>query len=160
MIRALLLGAVVVSGLGVGCSSKAKEADKEPAAAVPGPELPDPLTFDWRNLRFELGALGTVQATDGHAMVGTSGSLYLDPPALVDLDGDRHEEAVIPFVLANEGAVYGAFVFTMRDGKPLQIGAISTTSKPGFVIEGATIKTTEGVVWRWDKTTKTLVRSP
>lgn len=177
MTRALLLGAVVVSGLAAGCSSKAKEADKDPAP-VAGPDLPDPLTFNWRDLKFELGALGSVQATDGHAMftvvhdaggahasqdataVGAAGSLYLDPPAFVDLDGDRHEEAVIPFVLDTQGIVYGAFVFSLRDGKPIQIGAISTTSKPGFTIDGATIKTSEGALWRWDKATKTLVRAP
>ena len=176
MIRARLLGAVVVSGLGA-CSSKAKEADKDPAP-VAGPDLPDPLTLNWRDLRFELASLGSVQATDGHATfrvvhdasgthasqdaaaVGAHGSLYLDPPAFVDLDGDRHEEAVIPFVLENQGIVYGAFVFSLRDGKPMQLAAISTTSKPGFTIDGATIKTTEGAVWRWDAATKTLVRAP
>jgi hypothetical protein len=176
MIR-VLLGAVVVCGLGAGCGTKAKEADNDPPP-VAGPDLPDPLTFNWRDLRFELGALGSVQATDGHATftvvhdasgtrasqdaaaVGAHGSLYLDPPAFVDLDGDRHEEAVIPFILDNQGTVYGAFVFSLRDGKPFQLGAISTTSKPGFTIEGATIKTTEGVAWHWDKATKTLVRAP
>lgn len=175
--RSLLLGALVVSGLGAGCSSKAKQADNEPPPVV-GPDLPDPLTFNWRDLRFELGALGSVQATDGHARfiiriddtgihasqnpgaVGAQGSLDLDPPAFVDLDGDRHEEAVIPFVLDNQGVVYGAFVFSLRDGKPFQLGAISTTSKPGFTIQGATIKTTEGVVWHWDPATRSLLRSP
>ncbi len=156
MIRSLLLAALVTAG----CSSKAKEADKDPPPVAPGPDLPDPLTLDWHNLRFDLGALGTVQVIDGHAMVGDHGSLYVDAPALVDLDGDRHEEAVIPFLLDTQGVVYGAFVFTLRDGKPLQIGAIATTSKPGFVIVGATIKTTEGVVWSWDKATRSLVRAP
>lgn len=164
MIRSLLLGAAVVAG----CSGKAREPDKEPdkqPPAAPGPELPDPLTLDWRNLRFELGTLGTVQATDGHATVTVAGTgmhaeLYLDPPLLVDLDGDRHEEAVIPFVLVTRDTAYGAFVFTLRDGKPLQLSAIATTSKPGFTIEGATIKTTEGAVWLWDKTTKAIVRAP
>jgi len=157
MIRALLLGAMVAAG----CSSKAKDSDKDSDKESPpisGPELPDPLTLDWRNLRFDLGALGPVQAHDGHAMVGTMGSLYVDAPALVDLDGDRHEEAVIPFILDTGTPVYGAFVFTLRDGKPLQLGAISTTSKPGFTIDGATIKTTEGIVWRWDKATSSLAR--
>ncbi len=177
MIRSLPVAAVVVAGLGAGCSSKTKEADKEPPP-LPGPDLPDPLTLDWRNLRFELGVLGAVQATEGRARfsvvsdasgvhasqdpaaVGVPGALYLDPPALVDLDGDRHEEAVIPFVLDTGGAVYGAFVFTLRDGKPVQLGAIATTSKPGFTIEGAQVRTTEGVVWRWDKATKSLQRAP
>jgi hypothetical protein len=175
MIRSLLLGVLVVCG--PGCSSKAKEPDNDPVP-LPGPELPDPLNLNWRDLRLELAALGSVQATDGHAMftvvhdasgshasqdpaaVGAMGSIYLDPPAFVDLDGDRHEEAVIPFVLDNQGAVYGAFVFSLRDGKPMQLGAIATTSKPGFTIDGATIKTTEGAVWRWDKPTKSLVRAP
>jgi hypothetical protein len=173
MIRSLLLGAFLTAG----CSSKAKDADKEPPPVV-GPDLPDPLNLNWRDLRLELAALGSVQATDGRAMftvvhdasgshasqdaaaVGVSGTLYLDPPVFVDLDGDRHEEAVIPFVLDTQGIVYGAFVFSMRDGKPVQLGAIATTSKPGFTIEDATIKTTEGVKWRWDKGTKTLVRAP
>lgn len=160
MIRSLLLGAWILTGAGASCSSKAKETDPDPPPAVPGPELPDPLTLDWHNLRFDLGVLGSVQAIDGHATVGAHGSLYVDAPVLVDLDGDRHEEAVIPFVLESAGVVYGAFVFALRDGKPLQIGAIATTSRPGFTIAGATIKTTEGAVWSWDKATRMLVRAP
>lgn len=152
MIRALLLASALVAGC-----SKAKQPDPEPVP-LGSADLPDPLTLDWRNLVFDLGALGTVHAIEGHAAVGASGALYVDPPAFVDLDGDRHEEAVIPFVLDTGAPVYGAFVFALRDGRPVQLGAIATTSKPGFSIVGSTIKTTEGVVWRWDPARRALVR--
>lgn len=158
MTRVWVRCAVAALGLVAGCS-KAKEPENDPAPIVRA-DLPDPLTLDWRNLVFELGALGSVHAVDGHGVVGADGSLYVDPPALVDLDGDRHEEAVIPFVLDTGAPVYGAFVFTLRDGKPVQLGAIATTSKPGFTIDGASIRTTEGVVWRWDKATRSLARTP
>ncbi len=158
MTRSWLRCAAAVLGLVAGCR-KETPAEKEPVPMT-GADLPDPLTLDWRNLVFDLGALGTVHAVNGRAAIGTGGSLYVDAPVLVDLDGDRHEEAVIPFVLDTGTAVYGAFVFTLRDGKPLQLAAIATTSKPGFTIDGAAIRTTEGVIWRWDRATRSLVRTP
>lgn len=158
MIGARLRGPLIAALLVVGCG-KAKQPENEPAP-IGSAELPDPLTLDWRNLTFDLGALGTVKAIDGHAAIATGGTLWLDAPVLVDLDGDRHEEAVIPFVISTRTPLYGAFVFTLRDGKPLQLGAIATTSKPGFTVDGASIKTTEGAIWRWDRATRSLVRVP
>ncbi|MBL0217002.1 MAG: hypothetical protein IPQ07_24400 [Myxococcales bacterium] len=178
MIRTLLLASVIV----VGCDKR-----REPAQATPPvgsattPELPDPLSLDWQSLRYDLGSLGAVKATHGraefHVIEDEGGGLHasqdpsataegasflaLDPPALVDLDGDGHEEAVIPFQLnSGHDAVFGVFVFTLRAGEPVQLGTIPTTKQPGFTIEGATIKTSEGAVWRWDAAARQLKLAP
>lgn len=172
---ALLAGAVVLT---TGGCDRRKEPAPPPVGSNAPTDLPDPLSLDWQSLRYDLGSLGTVQATRGRAEFhvveddhgvlhatqdsaagGSMGFLDLDPPALVDLDGDRHEEAVIPFELrsAND-SVFGAFAFALRDGLPVQLGTITTTAKPGFTVAGATIRTTEGVVWAWDPATKQLVK--
>ena len=179
MIRVLLvLGAVATTS----CDRR-----REPAPAPPPPvgsaalaDLPDPLVLDWRSLRYDLGSLGVVKAISGRAAfrvaeddtgvlrasqdppagADAAGVLELDAPVLVDLDGDRHEEAVIPFQLRSTEAgdrVLGAFVFALRDGNPVQLGTIPTTTRPGFTIEGATIKTSDGAVWRWDRARGRLV---
>jgi len=178
MIRRLLLGVVVIAGC-----DKAKPAPPPPTPPVGSgalADLPDPLSLDWRSLRYDLGSLGSVTASAGRAefklteddtgaihasqeasaVADSTGFLDLDAPALVDLDGDRHEEAVIPFELHSaHDSVFGAFVFTLRDGNPVQLGTITTTKKPGFTIEGSAIKTAEGVVWRWDAATRRLVQA-
>ena len=172
---ALVAGAVL---LACGGCDKRTETAPAPVGSNRPIDLPDPLSLDWQSLRYDLGSLGSVQATHGRAEFrvveddhgalhasqdpgagGARGFLDLDPPALVDLDGDRHEEAVIPFELrSTSDSVFGAFVFTLRDGLPLHIGTITTKAKPGFTVAGATIRTTEGVVWAWDAATKQLVK--
>lgn len=169
--------AVVVLAI-AGCD-KRKEAPPPPPPTGSGSanDLPDTLSLDWQNLRYDLGSLGTVRAKRGRAefgvteddsgtlhatqdpaLTGGGGFLDLDPPALVDLDGDHHEESVIPFELhSTHDSVFGAFVFTLRDGNPVQLATIATTKKVGFWIDGATIKTAEGAVWRWDPASKKLV---
>ncbi|MBA3461290.1 MAG: hypothetical protein H0T46_15110 [Deltaproteobacteria bacterium] len=174
---ALLAGAVLLGSLGGACDKRKEPAPASVGSAGPN-DLPDPLNLDWQSLRYDLGSLGSVQATRGRAEFhvveddhgvlhatqdpgagGTMGFLDLDPPALVDLDGDRHEEAVIPFELrSTSDSVFGAFVFTLSNGVPVRLGTITTTAKPGFTVAGATIRTTEGVVWAWDKATKQLVK--
>jgi hypothetical protein len=172
----LALLAVVVLAAG-GCDKRREHAPPPVGSNTPT-DLPDPLSLDWQSLRYDLGSLGTVQAIRGRAEFrvveddhgvlhatqssaggGSMGFLDLDPPSLVDLDGDRHEEAVIPFELrsAND-SVFGAFVFALRAGMPVQLGAITTTAKPGFTVDGATIRTTEGVVWAWDPAAQRLVK--
>jgi hypothetical protein len=172
---ALLAGAVI---LAAGGCDKRKESAPPPVGSNAPRDLPDPLSLDWQSLRYDLGSLGTVQATRGRAEFqvveddhgvlhatqasaggGSMGFLDLDPPALVDLDGDRHEEAVIPFELRSAtDSVFGAFVFALRAGLPVQLGTITTSGKPGFTVVGAAIRTTEGVMWAWDPATKQLVK--
>ena len=144
--------------------------------------IPESTTIDWKNLHYDLGSLGTVKATGGRAEFrvvedddttlhatqdpGTSsdwaGFLGLDDPSYVDLDGDGHDETAIPFELKSAQLeetphVFGAFVFTLRDGKLVKLGTITTSSKPGFTIEGSTIKTADGKRWTWDTTNQGLV---
>ena len=38
-----------------------------------------------------------------------------------------------------------------------RLGAITTPKRHGFTVEGATIKTSAGVVWAWDPAQKKLV---
>lgn len=146
-------------------------------------DLPDPLRLDWQNLRYDLGSLGTVKASgaltmfdvtedeqgvvhatqDPHAHVVGKGALDLDPPVLVDLDGDHHDESLIGFELrarATGDSVFGVFVFGLRDGQPVQLGVVTTTGKHAFSVQGNAIKTAEGVLWRWDPAQKALVRAP
>ncbi len=176
MIRIVLLGVVLISG----CDGR-KEPPPAPAPAPApvgaNPELPDPLNLDWQSLRYDLGSLGVVKATAGRAVfrvleddsgavhatqapepaAESAGFLDLDPPTLVDLDGDRHEESVIPFELKSaQDSVFGAFVFTLRDGNPVQLATIPTARKAGFTVDGASITTAEGARWQWNATSKQL----
>jgi len=176
MIRLLVaLGALALAG----CDRRKESPPPPPSGSATLPDLPDPLILDWQSLHYDLGSLGTVKATAGRAdfkvtedeqgavhasqdpavTSDSTGFLALDPPVLVDLDGDRHEEAVIPFELqhAQAGSVFGAFVFTLRDGNPVQLATITTPKKAAVTIEGATIKMSDGTVWRWDPATKQLV---
>ncbi len=173
MIR-ILLGVVLIAG----CD---KRKDPAPAPAPPplgsNSELPDPLNLDWQSLRYDLGSLGVVKATAGRAVfrvvdddsgalhatqepdpaAESAGFLDLDPPTLVDVDGDHHEESVIPFELKSaHDSVFGAFVFTLRDGNPVQLATIPTTKKAGFTVDGQAIRTAEGACWQWNATTRTL----
>ena len=148
-----------------------------PAAPPPVPigsaaPLPDPLTLDWKNLIYDLGPLGVVRATAGRAALGFledddgalratqdpqivaegAGALVLDPPRHVDLDGDGHDEAVIPFelvLLADMPPTFGVFVFTLRGGAPIQLGKLATPSRDAFAVEPGAI-VIEGARWTWD----------
>ena len=149
MIRALAVAAIALVGCGKG-------SDKPVPAPVPADPIPESTTIDWKNLHYDLGSLGTVKATGGRAEFQVvedddstvhaiqdpgassdwSGFLDLDDPAYVDLDGDGHDETAIPFELKSaqlEDAphVFGVFVFTLRDGKLLKLGTITTSGKPG-----------------------------
>lgn len=176
MIRALALATVLV-----GCG---KTADRSPPPKPVGSAepIPESTTINWKNLDYELGSLGTVKATGGRAEFrlvededGTvratqeaaatatwTGFLDLDDPSYVDLDGDGHDETAIPFELKSSQLdetphVFGVFVFTLRDGNLIKLGTITTSSKPGFTIEGSTIKTTDGKRWTWNVANGTLV---
>ena len=175
MIRALAVAAIALVGCGKG-------SDKPVPAPVPADPIPESTTIDWKNLHYDLGSLGTVKATGGRAEFQVvedddstvhaiqdpgassdwSGFLDLDDPAYVDLDGDGHDETAIPFELKSAQLVetphvFGVFVFTLRDGKLLKLGTITTSSKPGFTIEGSTIKTADGKRWTWDPTSNALI---
>ncbi len=173
---------VVVLAL-AGCQGSDKKRVER--APVPDPitnPIPESTTIDWKNLHYDLGSLGRVKATGGRAEFrvieeedstvratqepgegGTwAGFLDVDDPSYVDLDGDGHDETAIPFELKSAQLddaphVFGVFVFTLRDGKLVDLGTITTTSKPGFTIEGSTIKTADGKRWTWDPTTSALI---
>ena len=175
MRRAVILLAVLAA-----CGKREAGSDPPTGSGSPA-DLPDPLRLDWQNLHYDLGSLGTVKA-DGaltqfgvledeqgvmHATqdpgahtVGT-GALDLDAPVLVDLDGDHHDESLIPFELRSRGgdSVFGVFVFGLRAGQPVQLGVITTTGKRAFAVEGNAIKTAEGALWRWNAAEKRLVRA-
>jgi hypothetical protein len=173
MIRALVAAAVLLAG----CDKRKEPAPAPPVGSNAPIDLPETLSMDWQSLRYDLGSLGSVQAVHGRAEFtvveddtgilhasqdphaeGTRGFLDLAKPALVDLDGDHHEEAVVPFELKSSSeSVFGAFVLALRDGVPVTIGTLTTTHRPGFTIDGATIKTDDGVVWRWDAAQKRLI---
>jgi len=175
MNRWLLLGAVAVA---VAACGNRKPADPSPAGSGAAPALPDALDLDWKALRYDLGSLGVVVATGGRAefrvteddtgihasqtsIDGAPGFLALSPPSLVDLDGDHHDETVIPFELHSvHDSLAGAFVFTLRDGLPLQLGTITTTKPGGFTVVGTTIKTDDGAIWTWDPKLRQIVRAP
>jgi hypothetical protein len=154
------------------CDRKAPAHDHEPA---PGSAvaLPDVTTIDWRNQSYELSTLGTVKATDGRAEFklvedasgevhadqsaiakGTTGSLVLAPAHFVDLDGDSHDEAIIPFEMRamhpNEPAehVFGAFAYTLREGLPLRVDVV--TAQSPIDVDGAKLSSSEPPMhWHW-----------
>ncbi|MGE3543057.1 MAG: hypothetical protein AB7L28_03975 [Kofleriaceae bacterium] len=146
-------------------------------------DLPETSSIDWQNFVYDLGSLGLVRATRGRAEFhvveqdeqpiatqdpsrftanDTTGALVLDVPSYLDLDGDRHDEAVIGFELTSArddlaAPVFGAYVFTLRDGQPVKLGTITTDIRRGFEIVGATIKTSSGAQWRWDGKSPQLI---
>jgi hypothetical protein len=170
---------VILLALLVACGKRERSSDPEPVAPGSPADLPEVLRLDWQSLRYDLGSLGSVKATGAltqfgvtedelggvHAtqdptvhIVGT-GALDLDAPVLVDLDGDHHDESLIPFELRSKGggSVYGVFVFALRAGQPVQLGVVTTTGKHAFSVEGNAIKTAEGALWRWDAAQQRLV---
>ncbi len=165
-----------------GACDKRERSPEPPLGSGSPADLPDPLRLDWQGLRYDLGSLGVVKATGALTQFGViedengamhatqdpaahtdgTGALDLDPPVLVDLDGDHHDESLIGFELrarATGDSVYGVFVFALRAGQPVQLGVIPTTGKHAFSVEGNAIKTIEGTLWRWDGTQKRLVRA-
>ena len=186
MISAPCRGLALVVRACIGCG---RGSDHKPAGNKPPPDprgsaapIPEPATIDWKNLRYDLGSLGTVKATGGRAEFRVvedddltlhatqdpaassdwAGFLDVDDPAYVDLDGDGHDEAAIPFELKSaqldqSPRVFGVFVFTLRDGNLVKLGTITTSGRPGFTIEGSTIKTSDGKRWTWDPTGQALI---
>lgn len=153
------------------CDRRAPDARPAPA---PGSAIvvPDVTTIDWRNQAYELSSLGTVTATNGRATFrlvedaagevhadqspaakGTEGSLVLAPAHFVDLDGDGHDEAIIPFEMRSMHPgeaqhVFGAFAYTLREGLPLRIGVV--TAEAPIDVQGATLSTTDPPTqWWW-----------
>jgi len=180
MIRTLAVVLALASCQG----AETKRVDKAPAPAPvpPTDPIPEPSTIDWKSLHYNLGSLGSVKATGGRAEFrvveeedstvhatqepdetrGWSGFLDVDDPSYVDLDGDSHDETAIPFELKSAQLVdvphvFGVFVFALRGGALVELGTITTTSKPGFTIEGSTIKTADGKRWMWDPTANALI---
>lgn len=154
------------------CDRRAPEAQPAP---LPGSAfaLPDITTIDWRNQLYELSTLGTVQAKDGRAEFrlvedaagemradqspsakGTEGSLVLAPAHYADLDGDGHDEAIIPFEMRAmhpgnpADHVFGAFAYTLRQGLPLRIDVV--TAQAPIDVDGKTLSTTDPPSrWHW-----------
>lgn len=172
--------AVIVLALVVACGKREERVEPPLGSGSPA-DLPDPLRLDWQNLTYDLGSLGAVKATGALTLFGVTedengvvratqepgahidgrGALDLDAPVLVDLDGDHHDESLIPFELrarATGDSVFGVFVFALRAGVPVQLGVVTTTGKHAFSVEGNAVKTAEGTRWRWDAAQKRLVR--
>jgi hypothetical protein len=150
-----------------------RKAPKDPPAPAPGSAIavPDVTTIDWRNRSYELASLGTVKATDGRAEFkivedengmhadqspaakGADGALTLAPAHYADLDGDRHDEALIPFEMRTTHAddaehVFGVFAFTQYNGDVIRLGVV--TSPTVLEIDGATIVAANPPRrWRW-----------
>lgn len=152
---------------------------KEPPKPEPVPTgsalvVPDVTTIDWRNRDYELSSLGTVTAKDGRAEFrivedksgemradqtpsakdkGTAGSLVLAPAHFADLDGDGHDEAIIPFEMRamhpnSAEHVWGAFAYTLREGLPTRIGVV--TAEAPVDVDGKTLSTTDPPArWHW-----------
>lgn len=180
-IRWAALVAVGVVGGGLGCERRTERRAPAPggSGSAPAP-LPETTTIDWANFVYDLGSLGRVKATGGRAafrafedddgivratQVGAAGSfpgaLEVGVPVYVDLDGDDHDEAAIPFVLdsaqTDAPPVFGAFVFTLRDGNVVALGTITTPGRTTFAADGATIRTGAGAAWAWDPDRRALV---
>lgn len=173
--------AALVLGVITACDKKRDEPRPEPQPVGSAERLPDTSTIDWKNMIYGLGSLGSVKADDGRAefrveeddtgveraVQGGAGGewrgfLDVDEPSYADLDGDGHDESVIPFELKSAQLddtphVFGVFVFTLRAGQPVKLGTITTTAKPGFTVDGNAIKTTDGKRWTWSKHNGQLV---
>ena len=148
-------------------------ASKDPPAPMPGSAVavPDVTSVDWPNRSYELASLGTVKATNGRAAfrmveeddgvyadqsptaTGAESSLVLAPAHYADLDGDSHDEALIPFEMRTAQIddvqhLFGVFAYTMREGEPVRIAVV--TASTVFDIDGATLTTGDPPKrWRW-----------
>lgn len=81
----------------------------------------------------------------------TDSALELEAPAYADLDGDGFDESLIPYALAlhdPEPTVFGVYVFTLRDGKPVQLATLQTDAPRGFTVTGRTVTTDLGQTWK------------
>lgn len=151
-----------------------RRAPKEQPPPLPGSAIvvPDITTIDWRNQMYELSTLGTVQAKDGRAEFklvvdaagevradqspaakGIDGSLVLAPAHYADLDGDDHDEAIIPFEMRSMQPgeaqhVFGAFAYTLREGLPMRIDVV--TAQSPIDVDGKTLSASDPPVrWHW-----------
>jgi hypothetical protein len=97
--------------------------------------------IDWQNRTYELGSLGEVAVTAGHAEFALddnnkitaggagvgNGSYRVEPPLYADVNGDGVEDAVIASATATGGT--GQFseitVYTLRDHKLVELAAIA-----------------------------------
>ena len=171
---------MILLALLAACGKRERSSDPPSGSGSPA-DLPDPLRLDWQSLRYDLGSLGTVQATGALTLFGVyedengmvhatqepramdgKGALDLDAPVLVDLDGDHHDESLIPFELrarATGDSVYGVFVFALRGGQPVQLGVVTTSGKRAFSVDGNAIRTAEGARWIWDPAQQRLVQN-
>lgn len=176
-----LVAPALAAALATGCDRKREQPPTAPAgSAVPANPIPEITTIDWPNFVYELGSLGPVKATGGRAdfrvvedddgvarasQLGSAadwtGFLELGVPVYVDLDGDGFDEAAVPFELqAAQGdvpRVHGAFVFTLRHGKVVPLGTITTPARTTFAADGHAIRTGTGARWTWDRTLGGLV---
>ena len=78
----------------------------------------------------------------------------LAAPTYVDVDGDKHDEAMIQFELTSSipdqvPHLYGVFVYTLRAGNPELLDTVSTPTK--IVTQGARVDSADGVHhWAWN----------
>jgi hypothetical protein len=162
---------LAVIALVAACDRRAPKQDPTPplGSAI---ALPDVTTIDWRNQSYELASLGSVIAKDGRAEFrivetstgemhadqspdakGTNGALVLAPAHYADLDGDGHDEAIIPFEMRTMHPdeaqhVWGAFAYTLRAGLPTRLGVV--TAEAPIDVDGATLTSADPPVrWHW-----------
>jgi len=150
-----------------------------PASALAA--LPDIASIDWANTTYDLLSLGTVKVTKSVAefrleeddeasvrAVQTAGAksewvgkLTVMPPIYGDVDGDKHDEALIEFELLSSlpdqvPHMYGVFVYTLRGGNPELLDTVSAAFK--VVPHGVKVDSADGAHhWAWDPKTRVYV---
>lgn len=165
----------------LGACGKHEQPAPPPPPTSPIAALPDIASIDWANTSYDLLSLGSVKVTkrvaefrleeDGEAFVravqtpGTTsewvGTLRVMAPIYGDVDGDKHDEALIEFELLSSlpervPHMYGVFVYTLRSGDPELLDTVSASFK--VVAHGVTVDSADGAHhWAWDPRTRVYV---
>ena len=156
-------------------------APEAPPPTSPIAALPDIASIDWANTSYDLLSLGTVKVTKGVAAFRLEeddeasvravqtpgeksewvGKLTVLPPIYGDVDGDKHDEALIEFELLSSlpeqvPHMYGVFVYTLRSGNPELLDTVSASFK--VVPHGVKVDSADGAHhWAWDPKTRLYV---
>ena len=175
--------ALVLLGVITACSKHEQPAPapEAPAPTSPIAALPDIAAIDWANANYDLLSLGSVKVTNGVAQFRLEddgedavravqapsetgawvGKLAVRPPVYGDVDGDKHDEALIEFELLSSlpeqvPHMYGVFVYTLRGGNPELLDTVSASFK--VVPHGVKVDSADGAHhWAWDPKTRLFV---